>query len=58
MNEKLLAALDRSIADAEKICRRHCNNPTISIPAYQAAMRLIRDLRALRTTVAKAKQRV
>jgi hypothetical protein len=48
MNKKLIAALDRSIADAHKICRRHCSNPSINTKAYEAAMRLSRTLEEIK----------
>lgn len=48
MNNKMVDALNRSIADAQKITRRHASNPTINTKAFDAAMRLVRELMKLR----------
>ena len=48
MNVKLIVALDRSIADVHKICRRHSCNPAIHNKAFEAAMRLARTLEQIR----------
>lgn len=44
MDNKMVDALTRSIADAQKITRRHASNPAINTKAFDAAMRLIREL--------------